>query len=131
MDAHQIRITSHGKIRAWVEFALNHLSVCSSIFMRIMYGPIFLQNNPETPLSLHTLPTDPLKGRGSTMTIPRLISVVEIIKREYLAALDINRSTSLRGLHQYNEIGCFDQEKSTTDDDRTQALAVALEGKNQ
>ena len=141
--AHHIRITSHGKMRTWVEFALNHLKVsCWLEYVRPTMNSS--QNDSEIPLSLHTLPnysnksTEAVnpqkieKERGlspSTTTIPRLLSVVEIIKREYLATLG---STSLRGLHQYNEIGCFDQDKSTAKDARTQTtLAVALEGKNQ
>ena len=44
----------------------------------------------------------------STSTVSRLISVVEIIKREYLKTLEITRSTRLHGLHQYNEIGTLE-----------------------
>ena len=105
--------------------------------------------NSNTPLSLHTLPaTKPgvevpkvaqlskcdTKERDistSTSTIPRLISVVEIIKREYLNTSGI---TVLSGLHQYNEVGYLEQLKSsdiaTENDDRAQTLATALEGKN-
>lgn len=43
-----------------------------------------------------------------TTTIPRLISVVEIIKREYIKVLESKRSPRLEGLHQYNEIGCIE-----------------------
>ena len=38
----------------------------------------------------------------------RLISVVEIIKREYLKILETTHSTRLHGLHQYNEIGTLE-----------------------
>ena len=44
----------------------------------------------------------------STNTVSRLISVVEIIKREYLKILETTRSTRLHGLHQYNEIGTLE-----------------------
>jgi hypothetical protein len=40
----------------------------------------------------------------STDTIPKLISVAEIIKREYLKSCN-TRST---GLHQYNQVGCLE-----------------------
>jgi hypothetical protein len=96
------------------------------------------------PLSLHTLPaaktvvrpvkvhasdapddtTRDTKERGiplSAATIPRLISVVEIIKREYLKTVEMNDSHVVAGLHQYNEIGYLEQR---------QALALALEGTN-
>ena len=44
----------------------------------------------------------------STSTVSRLISVVEIIKREYLKTLETTHSTRLHGLHQYNEIGTLE-----------------------
>lgn len=56
----------------------------------------------------------------STITIPRLISVVEIIKREYLAAMDAKRSPSIVGLYQYNEMGCLEEGTKMT---ITEALA--------
>ena len=44
----------------------------------------------------------------STSTVSRLISVVEIIKREYLKLLETTHSTRFQGLHQYNEIGTLE-----------------------
>jgi hypothetical protein len=44
----------------------------------------------------------------STSMVSRLISVVEIIKREYLKMLETTHSTRLHGLHQYNEIGTLE-----------------------
>jgi hypothetical protein len=116
------------------------------------------QNNSDVPLSLHTLPAaktiivEPVqvpqaqdapkdtrpdaKERGisiSTSTIPRLISVVEIIKREYLKTLKVTHSRVLSGLYQYNEIGYLErhelQQTMPSEEDRTRALAMALEGK--
>lgn len=49
-----------------------------------------------------------------TATIPRLITVVEIVKREYLERLKARRSSSLVGVHQYNEVGAL-QDLSSTD----------------
>ena len=46
----------------------------------------------------------------STTTIPRLISVVEIIKREYLVAMNAKRSLDLVGLYQYNEMGSLEDQ---------------------
>lgn len=40
--------------------------------------------------------------------VPRLISVVEIIKREYLKKLEATHSRRFLGLHQYNEIGTLE-----------------------
>ena len=44
----------------------------------------------------------------STNTVSRLISVVEIIKREYLKILETTHSARFHGLHQYNEIGTLE-----------------------
>lgn len=72
-------------------------------------------------------------------TIPRLISVAEIIKREYLKKLDPSNSEggALPGLHQYNEIGCLEEPDPPSDDPEAQdqvrqsAITRALQGKNQ
>ncbi|KII89610.1 hypothetical protein PLICRDRAFT_108070 [Plicaturopsis crispa FD-325 SS-3] len=140
-DTQEIRITSGGKIHAWVDFALK-----------------FLKQNETSPLVLHTLPaakrkqpagvTDELEGSTvqtealpesakrispSTTTIPRLISVVEIIKREYLKTLDISRSETLLGLHQYNEVGCLEDigfADDSVEEDAVSIITRALEGKN-
>ncbi|KAL0576811.1 hypothetical protein V5O48_005181 [Marasmius crinis-equi] len=72
-------------------------------------------------------------------TIPRLVSVVEIIKREYIKVLEMKHSTRLIGLHQYNQIGTLEDlgiVGATTDadedgeDQKTLELTSALEGKN-
>ncbi|KAL6307495.1 hypothetical protein BKA93DRAFT_815859 [Sparassis latifolia] len=139
-----IRITDHGKIHAWVDSALQHF-----------------QNNPDKPLTFHTLPaakkadsgrsaqaaatdgelspsSDAKKERMPTSlsTIPRLISVVEIIKREYLKTLDLALADQgkLSGLHQYNQVGELQKAIATDapgnpEEDRLNALALALQGK--
>lgn len=71
----------------------------------------------------------------STTTIPRLLSVVEIIKREHIKYLDIVHSPVLTGLHQYNELGHLEQHVLDMDvelqpENRAQEIAMALEGKN-
>lgn len=74
----------------------------------------------------------------SMSTIPRLISVVEIIKREYLKTLDpvLAEAGKLSGLHQYNELGALEEDNSNetaadAEQDRLDALALALRGKRQ
>ncbi|KAM5544610.1 hypothetical protein V8D89_001508 [Ganoderma adspersum] len=153
--AHEIRITSHGKIKNWVTFALDHF-----------------QKYEDRPLVLHTLPAS--KGKGpapddesetqhggpahpaesehshsaengakanrlhpSMATIPRLVSVVEIIKREYLKTLDpaLAQAGSLSGLHQYNEMGDLEEQglvEGTGNEEqvRLESLAHALQGRN-
>ena len=90
-------------------------------------------DNDETQLRQET-------KRGlspSTITIPRLITVSEIIKREYLLAMDAKRVPDLVGLYQYNEIGCIengveneaDEENDEGAEDRMKMLAEALAGK--
>ncbi|KAH9848427.1 hypothetical protein C2E23DRAFT_843922 [Lenzites betulinus] len=138
---HEVRITNHGKIASWVAFALDHL-----------------QKNEDKPLVLHTLPAtkgkpavpaDDIAEQGagekkgkreglhpSMSTIPRLVSVVEIIKREYLKTLNPAQAEagSLSGLHQYNEIGDLEEagyiERAEDEAGRLESLAHALEGRN-
>jgi len=132
IQPHLIRITNHGKIQAWVAFALE-----------------FFKKNDGRPLVLHTLPASKPTAKelpaptapggeptshvsqgkcSSTSTIPRLITVVEIIKREYLKTLKLSK---LSGLHQYNEIGYLeDLQDNASGESRTNALVLALEGKN-
>ncbi|CAE6464120.1 unnamed protein product [Rhizoctonia solani] len=125
---HSMRIASHGKISLLVDFALK-----------------FLKENSTRPLVLHTLPhkygkeeaglhePDAKKGKiePSTTNVARLISIVEIIKREFKDG----------SLHQYNEIGCLDTASSRAGSsgaripsepgaERQAALHRVLEGKN-
>lgn len=65
---------------------------------------------------------------ASTATIPRLISVAEIIKREYLKSLSSKDSSLTTGLHQYNEMGFL--QAPAEHEDRTQMVAEALAGTN-
>jgi len=94
-----IRITRHGKLRDWVKKALD-----------------FFNNQPDRPLVLYSAPAD-----VSTSTIARLVTVAEIIKREYLKGRDISTG-DVSGLHQYNQL-LFEQ-----GEDRSDALNLALDG---
>ncbi|KAF8231193.1 hypothetical protein L208DRAFT_1399323 [Tricholoma matsutake] len=72
---------------------------------------------------------------NATTTITRLISVAEIIKREYVKVLQSKRSLRLEGLHQYNEIGCLEDlgsDRGGDKDERTRAdeIVQALSGRN-
>ncbi|TFY83028.1 hypothetical protein EWM64_g984 [Hericium alpestre] len=149
LEAHEIRITNHGKINTWVDFALE-----------------FFEANEEKALVFHTLPVakdkskqaeetsgatatenadkrdetpkqdgrskDAKKLHASTSLIPRLVSVVEIIKREYLKQMDSKKAMQMSGLHQYNEIGVLEDEtpQDGNDEDRAEAIRRALEGTN-
>ncbi|KAI6155340.1 hypothetical protein BKA82DRAFT_991732 [Pisolithus tinctorius] len=95
-----IRVTRHGKIRVWVKKALE-----------------FFQVNPETPLVLYSGPSD-----ASASAIPKLISVVEIIKRQYLEG-------HLVGLHQFNQLLFEERSQVPVEgENRASALLLALEG---
>jgi len=71
------------------------------------------------------------------------VSVVEIIKREYLKSLGLKHPTRLTGLHQYNELGCLedleaednrmeqDMPQAANEEVRVQNIVQALGGKNQ
>ncbi|KIY72337.1 hypothetical protein CYLTODRAFT_449891 [Cylindrobasidium torrendii FP15055 ss-10] len=110
----EIRITQHGKMKDWVGNALKHFET---------------PNAP--PLTFHTLSATP--SQLCTNTTPRLISVVEIIKREYLSALKAKQSPRLEGLHQYNQV-CILEETLTAstvgDKPRNEQLVDALSGSN-
>ncbi|KAI0788076.1 hypothetical protein C8Q74DRAFT_1255600 [Fomes fomentarius] len=143
---HEIRITNHGKINHWVTVALE-----------------YLQKYEDGRLMLHTLPGGKGKGPGCEQseervaeaatetaragkngkpermhpcmsTIPRLVSVVEIIKREYLKTLDATEAEggTLSGLHQYNEIGELEEggKAGNEEEGRLESLARALQGRN-
>lgn len=129
-----IRITRQGKIRHWVKHGLNFFEVWLSMIFLLLPStvktftdaPLYPQNNPDKPLTLQTAAADVAQS-----TIPRLISVVEILKREYLKALDVS-SGQLTGLHQYNELYWERRgEIPAEGEDRPGSLIRALEGKNQ
>ncbi|KIO21149.1 hypothetical protein M407DRAFT_10533 [Tulasnella calospora MUT 4182] len=142
---HLMRVTDHHKMRSLVRFALE-----------------FLVTNPARPLVLHTMPnsrgniiTESDQGEPRTRiarekcttSVAKLISVVEIIKREFPKALRSHSSDATAGdgggtslssesfnLHQYNEIGCkedlFPLAEEESNEDRAERIRMLLEGKN-
>lgn len=126
-----------------------------------------VQKNPHSPLTFHTMPPEKGKQvarpvgdatvaategpdkpapasnknprlHACTTTIPRLISVVEIVKREYLKTLDpaLSQSGKLSGLFQYNQIGELEQPNESegtlsSEEERQREIALALSGKRQ
>jgi len=118
--SHEVRITQSGKIHAWVQFALKFFEENEEKALVLHTLPVAAKGKSRTneitepaagegngPQNKPLLPQGTEEKKGgpsvSTITIPRLISVVEIIKREYLAAMNTNRSPELVGLYQYNE----------------------------
>jgi hypothetical protein len=116
------------------------------------------QKNETRPLVFHTLPADtlppdpshpdvtksepmkdPRRDRMCTATslVPKLVSVVEIIKREYLKTLDMTLAErgTLEGLHQYNELSsiALPYEEAVLEDieaERARTITLAVSGKN-
>ncbi|PPR05763.1 hypothetical protein CVT24_006829 [Panaeolus cyanescens] len=85
----------------------------------------------------------PTSNSASSLTpTPRLISTTEIIKREYIKHLEEKKSSRLKGLWQYNEIGVLedlgvdmggggDGESGETDKERrAKEIVRALSGKH-
>ena len=95
------------------------------------------QNAPQSARA--TVESKKETGSGlsaSTTAIPRLITVVEIIKREYLTAMNAKRSPQLVGLFQYNEMGSLEdkvedekeEEGEESAAERMKMIAEALAG---
>ena len=94
------------------------------------------QEAPQLPQGTEAIKRETGSGfSASTTVIPRLITVVEIIKREYLAAMNAKRSPHLVGLFQYNEMGSLEdqvegekEEGEQSANDRMKMIAEALGG---
>ncbi|KAG6837728.1 hypothetical protein H0H93_003530 [Arthromyces matolae] len=127
---HLVRITDSGKIKTWVAYALN-------IFETDDNKPICFHTLPATNSS-KTINTDQEasstpKLSKATTAVPRLLTVVEIVKREFLKSLRLKSSPRLAGLHQYNEIGFLDAPdipSISSEEDRTAEIRRALSGTN-
>ncbi|KAJ7196523.1 hypothetical protein GGX14DRAFT_672809 [Mycena pura] len=108
-----IRITNHGKIKTWVAFALDFFEKHESIPIVLHTLPAIPKSTPDAETSAGAEPARPSANPPSfsqtASTVPRLITVVEIIKREYIKKLDLERSSALIGLHQYNEVGTLEE----------------------
>ncbi|CAK9786144.1 hypothetical protein CC85DRAFT_283745 [Cutaneotrichosporon oleaginosum] len=88
-EPHRIRITTSGST---APLALEALT--------------FLKDHPSRPLVLHTIPAEAPPKPGlhpATLAAPRLVSLVEKVKREYIASL-VPRAEK-QGLWQYTETG--------------------------
>jgi hypothetical protein len=134
-----MRITSRGHMQSYIAFALSHLKVPSLLRTRPSQAERE-QDHPETPLTLHNVPvanessTPAGVAKVVTSSLYRLVSVVELIKREYTKAVDaemmiaegdvaetanskVRRKKRARlaaepgrprHLHQYNDLTCLE-----------------------
>jgi hypothetical protein len=110
--------------------------------------PTVPQRAPEAAENVQVKKSDKNKEERmhpSTALIPRLVSVVEIIKREYVKMLDpaLAEKGALQGLHQYNELGELvtppvpeeDEDAEAREErqerERREKLMEVLQGKNQ
>ncbi|KAG9005067.1 hypothetical protein FRB93_009936 [Tulasnella sp. JGI-2019a] len=146
-EPHSMLITAHQKDRVFIAFALR-----------------FFQENPQRPLVLHTRKAEPsreakaasdvqedleisksntAKGRdlgySCTRLTPKLITIVEIIKRELPIALkrtsmETGGTRDVGKLHQYNEVLCLEdeegQEPEVGEEGSESRLQMAVNGKN-
>ncbi|KAI9462163.1 hypothetical protein F5148DRAFT_235009 [Russula earlei] len=154
--SHEMRITQSGKIHAWVEFALKFFEENEEKALVLHTLPAAARGKSgdiertevtagdgnkaqDEPPRQGTDAVNKDKGgisTASTITIPRLISVVEIIKREYLAAMNAKRTPDLVGLYQYNEMGSLEgavenereEDAEERGGDRTTMIMEALAG---
>ena len=93
-----------------------------------------LDDKDESSFGAKATTVSKAKSPPPTSTIPRLISVVEIIKREYFKALPPERT----GLYQYNHLGYLEEDNedhskdatSVAEGDRAAYITAALQGKN-
>jgi hypothetical protein len=77
------------------------------------------------PVASGKIPALEAAPKQSTVNIPRLVSVAEIVKREYLKVC----RTSQIGLHQYNQVGCLEDVMPTvaSDEGHEEELEEAFE----
>lgn len=99
--------------------------------------PVQESQHASDDIEMSTSPVNNEKGSKispSTATIPRLLTVVEIVKKEYIKVLEAGNSSVLLGLHQYNELGILESSEPPVEAEQAQAradaLLLALEGKN-
>jgi hypothetical protein len=114
-----MRITSGGQVAGYVNFALTFLKVRST-HPRIQ---LTREENQDRSLILHTLPPANSEASSSNssssslssalLATPKLVSVVEKIKREYMAYInskDVGKGKNKAvGIWQYNESGTLSQ----------------------
>ncbi|KAM6503563.1 hypothetical protein JOM56_000506 [Amanita muscaria] len=172
--AYPVRITNHSKLKVYISSALDFFDKNKDtpiLFHTLPPGYLTsskdererkrprLDAGPSTDNPDQREPTKSRSQRAAnsstkpvTETIPRLITVVEIIKREFLKNLALKHSPRLAGLYQYTEIGCLeDVQKSNAEetssvpsagaeeeeddleelfDERAKEVVEALSGKN-
>ncbi|PPQ72932.1 hypothetical protein CVT26_014541 [Gymnopilus dilepis] len=111
-----VRITAQGKMKTWVGNSLTFLEDLNAEKCLVLHTlppsidpsstPSSLTSEPSGGKVTTKAPAITSKSASScTSQIPRLLSVVEIIKREFMKKLEETKSTRMRGLEQYNELG--------------------------
>ncbi|EJD06676.1 uncharacterized protein FOMMEDRAFT_76695 [Fomitiporia mediterranea MF3/22] len=134
-----MRITSGGKINLWVDFALNFLRVriyhYNSLVLHTMAADPSPTGDSVEPVDTTAKDSGAAKAVSqSVRNIPRLISVVEIIKREYFKTLPPGPEST--GLHQYNHLGFLEERELNSgyedadEESRQRGITAALKGHN-
>lgn len=127
-EIREVRVADHTKMKACISFCLRYLS-----------------ENEGATLMLHTLPAhsngnDDVAGEpkrkkaklaSPTANISRLVSVAEVVKREFSASRQAeSKLPSGALLHQYNYIGCLPDSTNGSSKVNDDPVLLALEGKN-
>ena len=114
---HRMRITSGGNVAGYVNFALTFLKVCPADTID-RDQCLTRQETTDRSLVLHSLPPNSESSKSDTagsslnsalLATPKLVSVVEKIKREYMACINASDKGKGKnkavGIWQYNESG--------------------------
>ncbi|KAF4616882.1 hypothetical protein D9613_008920 [Agrocybe pediades] len=129
-----IRITSHGKMKLWVGYSLSFFEDLQE-HKKIVFHTLPASMDYQGKLVEESGKQTTSSNKMSTLSlIPRLVSVVEIIKREFMKHLDSTKSARMLGLHQYNEIGHLETQghpvEGETEAQRSESIIQALSGKS-
>ena len=114
---HRMRITSGGNVAGYVNFALTFLKVCP-VDTIDRDQCLTRQETTDRSLVLHTLPPNSESSKSDSaasslnsalLATPKLVSVIEKIKREYMAYVNASDKGKGKnkavGIWQYNESG--------------------------
>lgn len=159
-DPFELRITNHGKIRNFVSFALNFIKENPSRPLVLHTLPRRDEENGRNDMSIgdghldsnvvekqtsdndSEYPVRKRKLHASTSTIPKLITVVEITKREYIkwvrerkksgGSEAVQPNVLCSGLHQYNQLETLQDLELLPSDKQEQEsnLTRVLSGRN-
>ncbi|KAF9486129.1 hypothetical protein BDN70DRAFT_926837 [Pholiota conissans] len=107
-----VRITQHGKMKSWIASSLEFFEDTEDETEKTLTFhtlPHLMDSKADAGSLVDTVSITPQSASLVTSVVPRLLSVVEILKREYMKLLETKKSSRAIGLHQYNEIGTLEE----------------------